>query len=265
MSDSFRKVYSILKTSKNGTTVKSISKETGIAERTVYNCLKELRIQRRVYKDPKTGFYRNTPLPLRGYQPRRCHGLMHHYAEKVGQTVLQDFIGYVEETHPDFLIGRELKIKSNCHSTFNFKTTDRTLSPNDLETWGQANRSFFGNIDWTYSKFTYNIDNALCTLEPKAVTIQEAKRILRIYNHPYNGIPHLRFEVEKTKISHEEAVKMLLYQADVDYLLDIIFQKDRLIDALMIQLNRERIESQKKIEHLQKRIHNDYNLNTFKG
>lgn len=200
MSDSIRKVYSSVKTSKNGTTVKCISEKTGIAERTVYNCLKELRILRRVYKDPITGFYRNTLLPLRGYQPRRCHGLMHHFTKYMGQTVLQDFIECVEETHPDFLIGRELKIKENCHSTLNIKTTNGTLPLKNLETWEQNNRSHFGDIDWTYSKFTYNIDNALCILEPKAVTIQEAKRILRIYNHPYNGIPQLRLEVEKTKI-----------------------------------------------------------------
>jgi hypothetical protein len=55
-----------------------------------------------------------------------------------------------------------------CNSTFNLKTTKRTLTLNDLETWGQANRSYFCDIDWIYSKFTYNI--AQVTMKEKIAT-----------------------------------------------------------------------------------------------
>jgi hypothetical protein len=255
MSDNLKKVYSLVEASKNGTTVKRISEITDIPERTVYNCLKELGIQRRVYKDLVTGFYRNTLLSLRGYQPRKCHGLMQRFHEYMGQTVLQNFIEYANENHPDILLNRELKIKPNTHSTLDFSTTDNPLSSKALETWEQINESYFGDIDWSYSKFTYNIDTTLCILEPSAVTVKESHRLLRFYNHPYkNGVPSLRFEVEKSKVSREEAIKYLLYQADVDYLLDVIFQKDRAIDALNRQLIKERIASQREIKHLKEKL-----------
>jgi hypothetical protein len=245
MSDNLEKVYSIIAASNNGTTVKSISKTTGLSDRTVYDCLKELMIQRRVRKDPETSSYRNTLLPLRGYLPRRCHGLMIHFTKHVGQTVLEDFIGYIQERHPDLLIQRKLSVKPNTHSTLDFTTTNNPLTLKELEILEEITRLYLDNTNWIYSRFTYNIDNALCTLEPRAVTIKESHGLLRLYNHPYNCMPHLRLEVEKTKISHEEALKMLLYQADIDYLLDIIFRQDRLIEALKMQLNRERIRYSK--------------------
>lgn len=246
MNDTIRKIYSEIANSENGITVNFIHRRTGIAERTIYYHLKFLKQQKRVFKDTLTGLYRVTRLPLRGCKTRKCHGLMIHFTKYVGRTVLGDFIEYAKERHPDFLIQRELSIHPNTHSTLDFKTTNSPLSIKDLETLEQITYSYLGDINWRYSRFTYNIDNALCTLEPKAVTIKESHRLLRIYNHPYNRVPYLRFEVEKTKISHEEALKLLLYQADVDYLLDVILHKDRLIDALIRQLYKERIDFQYK-------------------
>lgn len=258
MSDNLEKVYSIIAASNNGITVKSISESTGLPDRTIYNCLKELMIQRRVYKDPETGSHRSTLLPLRGYQSRKCHGLMIHFTKHVGQTVLEDFIEYIQEGYPDLLIQRRLSIKPSTHSTLNFITTDNPLTLKELEILEKTIHSYFNDTDWIYSRFTYNIDNTLCTLEPNAVTVNESHGLLRFYNHPYkDGIPNLRFEIEKTKITHEEALQYLLYQADVDYLLAILFQKDRLIEALIKQLNQERTRFQDEIQHLRRGTHHD--------